>query len=216
MMEMTVDPFNRGRHHAAVVVGSLALAALLWAAGYRYSRIIAAVPWFLLFLVLIIGPVTKIWPSINQRFEGNFPLYFRSELGIWFVIWSLGHVLLVFQLFGWDVVGFVVGMSAWAFAALVGVVIAVVLLFTSNIWAYRFMGPKAWKWHQSHGTYVMFWLFTVHIYDQTFLRGGGPTEDPLHLLYVLSIVIIVGLHIGAFLKVVAHYRKHGKYPSGIS
>ena len=107
-------------------------------------------------------------------------------------------------------------MSAWAFAALVGVLIAVVLLFTSNIWAYRFMGPKAWKWHQSHGTYVMFWLFTVHIYDQTFLRDGPPTDDPLHLLYVLSIVIVVGLHVGAFLRVVAHYRKHGKYPSGIS
>jgi sulfoxide reductase heme-binding subunit YedZ len=87
---MTLDPFNRGKHHA-VVVGSLALAASLWAAGYGVSRIIAAV-----------------------------------------------------------------------------------LLFTSNIWAYRFVGPKAWKRHQSHGTYVMFWLFTVHIYDQTFLRDGAP------------------------------------------
>jgi sulfoxide reductase heme-binding subunit YedZ len=45
---------------------------------------------------------------------------------------------------------------------------------------------------------------------------GPPTDDPLHLLYVLSIVIVVGLHVGAFLRVVAHYRKHGKYPSGIS
>jgi hypothetical protein len=33
---------------------------------------------------------------------------------------------------------------------------------------------------------------------------------------VLSIVIVVGLHVGAFLKVVAYYRKNGKYPSGIS
>jgi sulfoxide reductase heme-binding subunit YedZ len=61
----------------------------------------------------------------------------------------------------------------------------------------------------------MFWLLTVHIYDQTFLRGGIPTEDPIHLLYVLSIVIVVGLHVGAFIKVVAHYREHGKYPTGI-
>jgi len=86
---MTVDPFNRGKHHAAVFVGSLVFAVLLWAAGYRFSRIIAAVPWVLLFLVLLIGPVTKLWPSINRRFKGNLPLYFRSELGIWFVIWSL-------------------------------------------------------------------------------------------------------------------------------
>ncbi|WP_136590999.1 hypothetical protein [Salinigranum halophilum] len=212
---MTVDPFNRGEHHAAVLVGSVVLAVFLWAAGYSFSRVVAAVPWFLLFLVLVIGPVTKIWPPINRRFKGNFPLYVRSELGIWFVMWSLAHVLLVFQFSGWDVVGFVVGMSAWAFAAIVGFLIAVILLFTSNIWAYRFMGPKAWKWHQSHGTYVMFWLLTVHIYDQTFLRGAVPIADSLHLLYVLSILIVVGLHLGAFIKVVAHYRRHGKYPSGI-
>jgi len=62
----------------------------------------------------------------------------------------------------------------------------------------------------------MFWLLTVHIYDQTFLRGGGPTEDPLHLLYVISIVVVVGLHVGAIIKVDSHYRKLGKYPSGIS
>jgi sulfoxide reductase heme-binding subunit YedZ len=100
VVSTTVDPFNRGKHHAAVFVGSLVVAALLWVAGYSFSRILATVPWFLLFLVLLIGPVTKIWSSINQRFTGNFPLYFRSELGIWFVIWSLAHVLLVFQSFG--------------------------------------------------------------------------------------------------------------------
>ncbi len=212
---MTIDPFNRAKHHAAVVVGSLVVAVLLWGAGYTVPRIVAAVPWFLLFLVLIIGPVTKIWPSISRWYGGNFPLDWRSELGIWFVIWSLAHVLGVFRAMGWDIAGFVVGMSPWAFAALVGVIIAVILAITSNTWAYQFMGPKAWKWHQSHGTYVMFWLLTVHIYDQTFLRGGTPPEDPLHLLYVTTIILVVGLHLGAFLKVVAHYREHGEYPSGV-
>lgn len=212
---MTVDPFNRGTHHAAVALGSGVLAAGLWAAGYPVSRVVAAVPWVLLFLALVIGPVTKIRPSINQRFSGNFPLHFRSELGIWFVLWSLAHVIMVFRLFGWGVAGFVAGMSPWAFAATMGLLIAVVLLFTSNIRAYHFMGPKAWKWHQSHGTYVMFWLLTVHIYDQTFLRGGGPTTDALHLFYAASIVIVVGLHVGAFIRVVAHYREHGRYPRGI-
>ncbi|RQG90121.1 hypothetical protein EA462_09015 [Natrarchaeobius halalkaliphilus] len=212
---MTVDPFNRGKHHGAVVVGSLALASLLWAVGYPFSRIVAAIPWFLLFLVMIIGPVTKIWPSISRRYSGNFPLNWRSELGIWFVGWSLAHVALVFRSMGWDVVGFVVGMSAWAFAATVGVIIAVILAITSNNVAYQYLGPKAWKWHQSHGTYVMFWLLTVHIYDQTFLRGGVPPEDPLHLLYVATILVVVGLHIWAFLTVVFHYRTHGSYPPNI-
>ncbi len=212
---MTVDPFNRGKHHAAVVGGSLVLAAILWVAGYSLPRIVAAVPWFLLFLVMAIGPVTKLRPSIRRRYSGNFPLNWRSELGIWFVIWSLVHVGGVFRFMGWDVVGFVVGMSAWAFAATVAVILAIILAFTSNNRAYKFMGPKAWKWHQSHGTYVMFWLLTVHIYDQTFLRGGIPPTDLLHILYVATIVVVVGLHIAAFVKVVSHYREHGRYPGSI-
>lgn len=212
---MTVDPFNRGKHHAAVVGISLVMAALLWAAGYALPRIIAAVPWFLLFFVMVIGPLTKLWPPITRQFSGNFPLNWRSELGIWFVIWSLVHVLAVFESMGWDVIGFVVGMSAWAFAALVGVLIAVILALTSNNAAYQFMGPKAWKWHQSHGTYVMFWLLTVHIYDQVFTPGGTLPEDPLRLLYAATVLVVVALHVGAFVKVVNHYREHGDYPGSI-
>ncbi|AGB37905.1 hypothetical protein [Natronococcus occultus] len=212
---MTVDPFNRGKHHAAVVGTSLAMAALLWALGYALPRIIAAVPWFLLFFVMVIGPLTKLRPSIRRQFSGNFPLNWRSELGIWFVIWSLVHVLVVFESMGWDVIGFVVGMSAWAFAALVGVLLAVILALTSNNAAYQYMGPKAWKWHQSHGTYVMFWLLTVHIYDQVFAPGTTVPEDPLHLLYAATVLVVVTLHVGAFLKVVAHYRTHGEYPGSI-
>lgn len=212
---MTVDPFNRGKHHAAVVVMSLGMAAVLWATGYAVSRVIAAVSWFLLFLVMVIGPLTKLWPSISRRFSGNFPLNWRSELGIWFVVWGLVHVLGVFRALGWNVVDFLVGMSAWAFAALVGTALAVILAVTSNNWSYRFLGPKAWKWHQSHGTYVAFWLLAVHIYDQTFVRGGTPPDDPLHLLYVATIVVVVTLHVAAFLKVVAHYRKHDEYPGSI-
>jgi sulfoxide reductase heme-binding subunit YedZ len=209
---MTVDPFNRGREHATVVAASLALAGLLWVAGYETTRILAAVPWFLLFLVMVIGPVTRIRPSIRTRYEGNFPLTWRSELGIWFVVWSLIHVVSVFRAFGWGLVDFVVGMSPWAFAATVALLIGVVLAFTSNERAYRYLGPKAWKWHQSHGTYVMFWLLAVHIYDQIFVRGGGVLADPLHLVYLLTILIVVALHVVAFATIVRHYREHGEYP----
>jgi sulfoxide reductase heme-binding subunit YedZ len=212
---MTVNPFNRKTEHATVAVASLAVAGVLWAAGYSLSRIVAAVPWFLLFVLMAIGPITKIRPSIRRRYDGGFPLNWRSELGIWFVLWSLAHVGLVFLFFGWDVVGFLLGMSPWAFAAVVALSIAVVLGLTSNERAYRYLGPKAWKWHQSHGTYVMFWLLAVHLYDQVFLRNGNPAGDPLHLLYLVTIVLIVGLHIWAFLTVVAHYREHGSYPRGI-
>ena len=212
---MTVDPFNRGKHHAAVVVISLILAAILWAMGIPIPRIVAAIAWFLLFFVMVIGPLTKLWPSINTRFTGNFPLNWRSELGIWFVIWSLVHVVTVFDSLGWDIVGFFDDMAAAVLAAVVALIIAFILALTSNNAAFQFLGSKAWKWHQSHGTYVLFWLLVVHIYEQIFLRYGLPTEDPLHLLYLATIAIVVVLHVGAFIKVVVHYRRHDQYPGSI-
>lgn len=213
---MTVDPFNRWKHHTAVVLFSLVIAGILWVSGHSVGRILGAVPWVLLFLVMCIGPLTKIRPSISSWYGGNFPLNWRSELGIWFVLWSLAHVGYVFDRLEWDIAGFLTEMSAWAFAATIGVILGVILALTSNIWAYRYMGPKAWKWQQSHGTYVMFYLLAVHLYDQMFSRSGIITTDPLHTFYAISISIVVVLHIAAFGTVVAYYREHKKYPSDIN
>lgn len=213
---MTVDTTNKLTHHLGVAVGSLVVAILLWIIGYEGQRVVAAVPYFLLVLVMVIGPLVRIWPSIRNRFSGNFPVNWRSELGIWFAIWSVIHVLFVFQARDWDVVGYVVDMSPWAFGAFVAVILAVILAMTSNTWAFEFMGPKAWKWHQSHATYVIFWLVAVHAYDRAYLRPyedvGFPSDDPIHLLYLLTILIVVILHVAAFAKVVSEYRNTGKYP----
>jgi hypothetical protein len=72
----------------------------------------------------------------------------------------------VFQFFGWDVMGFVVGMSPWAFAALVGVIIAVVLLFTSNIWTYGSVETLV-GCHERGAEY------TARISHNAFVRVGG-------------------------------------------
>ncbi|AGB39894.1 cytochrome b family protein [Natronococcus occultus] len=213
---MTSDTNNELTHHLGVAIGSIVVAVLLWGIGYRGQRVVAAVPFFILFVVMVIGPLVRIRPSIRRRFSGNFPVNWRSELGIWFAIWSVVHVLFVFWARDWDVVGYLVDMSPWAFGAMVAVIIAIVLAFTSNNRAYDSLGPKAWKWHQSHGTYVIFWLVAVHGYDRAYLRPyeemGFPSDDPLHLIYLAMIVIVVALHVVAFIAVVSEYRKTGEYP----
>lgn len=217
---MTADPNNSLTRHVVVVVASVILAGLLWFAGYHPQRVVAAIPYFLLFVVLIIGPLVQIRPSIRQRFQGNFPVNWRSELGIWFAIWSVLHVLLVFEARNWDVIGYLVDMSPWAFGAVIAVLLAIILAFTSNVWAHDYLGPKAWKWHQSHATYVIFWLVAVHAYDRAYLRPYGvvgfPSDDPIHWIYLLMFVIVVILHIAAFISVVSHYRRTGSYPPGLS
>ena len=216
---MTEDTNNELTHHLGVAIGSIVVAVLLWVVGYGGQRVVAAVPFFILFFVMVIGPLVRIRPSIRRRFSGNFPVNWRSELGIWFAIWSVVHVLFVFWARDWDVVGYLVDMSPWAFGAMVAVLIAIVLAVTSNNRAYDYLGPKAWKWHQSHGTYVIFWLVAVHGYDRAYLRPyeelGFPSDDPIHLVYLAMIVVVVVLHVAAFAAVVSEYRNTGEYPPGL-
>lgn len=212
---MTADTSNELTRHAVVAVASVVLAVILWFVGYHEQRSVAAVSWFLLFLVMIIGPLIRIWPGIRRRFSGNFPVNWRSEFGIWFAIWAVLHVLFVFWERDWNVLGYLADMSPWAFGAFVAVILAVILAITSNNRAYEYLGGKAWKWHQSHATYVIFWLAAVHGYDRAYLRPGFPSDDPLHWIYLLTIVIVVVFHVWAFAKVVSEYRRTGQYPPDI-
>lgn len=207
---------NEISHHLCVAAVSIIFALLLWFAGYGSQRVVAAIPFFVLFFVMVIGPIVKIWPSITKRFSGGFPVNWRSELGIWFAIWSVVHVFFVFWARDWNIIGYLIDMSPWAFGAFIAVILAIILAITSNTKSLVFMGPKSWKWHQSHGTYLIFWLATVHVYDRAYLRPGFPSTDPIHWTYLIMIAIVIILHIVAFTKVIHEYRETGEYPLGIS
>ena len=216
---MKLNVKNKAIRFIGIGIGSIVCALILWLLGYRIGRTVAAIPYFLLFLILIKGPLVRIWPAMLKVFTPGFPISWRSEMGIWFAVWSVAHVLFVWSARDWDIIGYLVDMSPWAFGALVAVIIAIVLAFTSNPKALKFLGVKAWKWHQSHGTYVIFWLVVVHIYDRAYLRpyeeAGFPPTDPLHWVYIIMTLIVVILHITAFAKIVAEYRKTGEYPRGL-
>lgn len=216
---MKLNVKNRPIGLFSIGIGSVILAGILWITGYDIQRVVAAIPYMILFLVLIIGPIVRIWPAILKRFAPGFPVSWRSELGIWFAIWSVVHVLFVFCARDWDIIGYLIDMSPWAFGALVAVIISIVLAFTSNQKALKWMGVEAWKWHQSHGTYVIFWLAVVHVYDRAYLRPlddmGFPSSDPLHLVYIIMTITVIIFHIAAFIKIVSEYQKNGEYPRGI-
>lgn len=202
---------NSPKRHAAVALASGGLAVLLYLLGYRYQVVAAAVPFILLFLTVVIGPVQVLWPRLRKRFKGTTLNTWRSEIGIWFVIWSLIHVGLVVDVRGVDVLW----GSPWAFGATIALILAVILLFTSNNRVYRYLGPKAWKWHQSHATYLIFYMLAPHIWHRAYLIPGFPSQEPLHWMYLAMLAIVIVLHIGGFVKVVRYYRLTGKYPQGI-
>lgn len=201
---------NSPVRHAVVAVASIGLAGVLFLLGYDYQKVAAAVPFILLFLTVVLGPLQVIWPRLRRRFNGTTLNDWRSEIGSWFVIWALVHVGLVVDVRGIDVLW----GSPWAFGATIAVILGVVLLGTSNNRAYHYLGPKAWKWHQSHATYVIFYMLAPHIWHRAYLIPGFPS-DPLHWIYLAMFAIVVMLHVGGFVTVVRHYRRTGKYPQGI-
>jgi len=205
-----IDAQNKLWHHITIAVLSCLFVYVLYLSGLRIGRAIGAVPFIILFLVMIIGPVMKIWPSLYNKLPGKFPYTWRAELGIWFAVWSVIHILFVFRARDWDVIGYLAGISPWAFGALIATFMAVVLALLSFKGAIKYLGPDSWKWIQNHFTYAIFWLTVVHVIDRALLRPGFPSSDWLHWMYLGMVILVPVLQIGGFVKNVREYRKELK------
>ncbi len=201
-----IDAKNKVSHHIIIAVSSFLIALILSFTGLRLGRIVGAIPFFLLFFVVAIGPAVRVWPSLKKIPPKEFPWALRGELGIWFVVWSVAHILFVFSHRNWEVLEYLKGMSPWAFGAFVAVFLGIILAVTSSKKAINFLGFENWKWLQSFA-YAIWWLTVVHIIDRALLRPGFPPEDWLHWVYLIMVIIVPLLHVADFIKRVAFYRR---------
>ncbi len=201
-----IDANNKISHHFYILIFSVSIFFLLIFLGFRTGRAIGAIPFFLLFLVMAIGPTVRIWPSLVRIPPKQFPWALRGELGIWFVVWSIVHIINIFYLRNWEIWEYIKGMSPWAFGAFVAVFMGIILAVTSSKKAINFLGFENWKWLQSFA-YVIFWLTAVHVIDRALLRPGFLSTDWLHRIYLLMIIIIPVLQITDFIKKVLKYKK---------
>lgn len=173
---------------------------------YILARPVGAIPFFLLFLVMVIGPIMKLFPVLFPKW-GDFPWNWRAELGIWFAVWSVIHMLFVFAGRDWNVGAYLANISPWAFGALTATLLAVLLAGVSFRGAINYLGSDSWKWLQNYFTYVIWWLVVVHVIDRALLRPGFPSEDWLHWIYLAMVVVVPVLQTFAFAKVVRDHRK---------
>jgi methionine sulfoxide reductase heme-binding subunit len=204
-----LDACNKLSHHLIIGFLSLVGVIIIGLTPAGFNRSVAAIPFFLLFFTMLIGPAIRVWPRLRKVFPGELPWALRGELGIWFVVWSIIHILFVFNRRNWAVVDYVLNMSPWAFGAFVATFLGIVLAVTSSRKAINFLGFEAWKWLQSFA-YVIFWLTAVHVIDRALLRPGFPSSDWLHWTYLLMFVLIVLLHVFDFVKKATLYRKQSK------
>lgn len=176
---------------------------------YILARPVGAIPFFLLFLVMIIGPVMKLFPVLFPKW-GDFPWNWRAELGIWFAVWSVIHMLLVFAGRDWNVGAYLANISPWALGALIATLLAVLLAGVSFRGAINYLGSDSWKWLQNYFTYVIWWLVVIHVLNIALLRPGFLSEDWLHRMYLIMVLIVPVLQTLAFIKVVRDHRKKNK------
>ncbi len=211
-----IDAQNKWWHHLIIAVLTFGGVFLVWFLKVeemaltqqtinQFSRPVGAVPFILLFLTMLIGPVMKLKPSLFEDL-GDFPYSWRAELGIWFAFWAVIHTL--FVVYSRDgFLDYLEGISPWALGALIAVVMAVVLAFLSHKKAIKWLTADCWKWLQNHFTYAIWWLTVIHVLDRALLRPGFPSGDLLHWLYLIMVVLIPLLQFIAFVKTVKENRK---------
>jgi sulfoxide reductase heme-binding subunit YedZ len=185
----------------------------------------------LLFAALSVGPLARLWRPAARS------LLWRRELGVWFVVMGVVHVLLVLsgwvewdlgRLFGYEFIPQLdrtarlePGFGLANLVGLVALVWAVVLAATSSNRAVKLLGPQAWKWVH-HGAYVVFYLAVLHTayflflhYTLSFHRDVPPPNWFRWPFVTLGVTVVV-LQWAAFVKTVRRRRSPGQRSIGSS
>ena len=173
--------------------------------------------YFLLFMALIIGPLSKLWP------RSNFLFPWRREIGIWFAVTAIAHGILIADGWAnWDVAKFfgyefvpqfdrIVRMEpGFGLANLLGFVAffwIALLALTSSDKAMKWLGASSWKWIHN-GANLVFYLVAIHTayflfmhYTESFHREVPPQSIFVIPFIVMSVAVLV-LQILSFIKVV--------------
>ncbi len=208
-----MDLKNTFIQHLLVGIFSFALAFGFYGTGIRWSTSFARVSFILLFLTLIIGPITRLKKPSQNFSPLRVPWSWRGELGIWFTVTGLIHFYFVMGgRPNWNfmqAIGGGIGGGGYGLANLLGFIAlfwSIILAVTSWGKIIRFLGISSWKWLHSF-TYVVFYLVLTHlIYFQFFSTySGGP--DYFGYASLIMGLMIITLQAIAFFKEVAKTKK---------
>jgi|GEM_PF-389754 len=182
-----VDGKNRLAYHVVVGLIACALTALFWTADLTWNQATAAAALVFLAWVMMIGPMMRLWwKPYLRKLPWGIPYRWRGELGIWFTVLAIVHTLLVWHGRDWQVLPLrhsdLVGLIALAWA--------LGLAATSSGKAMRLLGIRQWKWFQTTGAYVIFYLVVAHAAYHAWLR---PRLAPGTIAYVYAGLVLVVL-----------------------
>lgn len=188
-----------------------------WTPDMRLWRAVGDSSFILLFLTLLVGPLSRLWK------RGLRVLNWRRELGIWFAITAFIHGILilngwmmwnVLRFFGYE---FIPQADRWVrlesgfgmanSMGLIALILAVILAATSSDKAVRFLGISSWKWLH-HLAYIIFYLVGLHILYFMFMHYTLSFHRPVpppNWFSLPSLILIVTVFVtqsAAFIKTV--------------
>ena len=213
---------NTLTRHLLIASISVVLTVVFWMAHFEWDdemrlwRAFGDAGYSMLFVTLIIGPISKLWT------RGAFLLTWRREIGIWFAILAVTHGLLIAHGWAnWDVAKFFgyefipqLGRMArmepgFGLANTLGFVaflwIAILALTSSNR-AMKWLGASSWNWIHT-GSHLVFYLVAIHTayflfmhYTESF-HHTVPPQSTFVIPFVAMSIMVLGLQIAAFIKV---------------
>ena len=213
---------NTLTRHLLIASISVVLTVVFWMAHFEWDdemrlwRAFGDAGYSMLFVTLIIGPISKLWT------RGAFLLTWRREVGIWFAILAVTHGLLIAhgwanwdaaKFFGYEFIPQLGRMArmepGFGLANTLGFVaflwIAILALTSSNR-AMKWLGASSWNWIHT-GSHLVFYLVAIHTayflfmhYTESF-HHTVPPQSTFVIPFVVMSIMVLGLQIAAFIKV---------------
>ncbi len=205
-----MDVKNSPKQHLIVGIFSIILVIILhYLLDLEWAKAFARTSFFLLFLIMIIGPLTRIKTPTKSAEPLVSPWRWRGELGIWFFLTALMHFILLLTDRSLSTM-IKIGGSGYSLTNLLGLIaliMAILLAITSIGKVISWLGVRSWKRLHSL-TYVVFYLVAAHyIYFQFFSTYGKVGPDWFGWIATILTIIAIILQIIAFIKTVLKQKK---------
>lgn len=127
-------------------------------------KLVWAISWYLLFLVMIIRPLSDLFSNISILKK---LVSLRKEIWIFVALTTIMHWVLLFKIMNAPLIESFFDFT-WLtilnhmFFAKLWAIISFILLITSNIWSIKILKQK-WKWIQRFA-YLYFFAWWLHVF----------------------------------------------------
>lgn len=175
-----------------------------WHPMHAWNRAVANVSLLYLMVIIILGPLTRLFPRLN------IILSWRRVLGIWSGITAIAHIIIIFDgWIEWDLLRLFYiftpfggewvlhpGFALANIIGIIGLIYYLLLMITSNNKTMKILGRKSWDFIQKR-TNTLYLLVIIHTFYFLFLHNTK-NNNWLQIPFIILVLAIVLLQLISF------------------